>query len=299
MSLRVRAFPIRVPGAAPLSGSALPLLVGAAGILASAAPASAQTAQEILARAMAQHEHRLEGVENLTLRQEVMGIPTTTYLVKETVDGHAILRPEAVDAIGVDMDLGEEPWDLWADPRAMYGEWADRWDLEGEGSVDGSATWRMVLTDFEGIDLDDDPVPGGEGTFEARRMVLEMETDRLVPLRMVMEGEVVEGGEGRPVAVAMRFSDYRTVDGYLHPFRIVMEMDVASADISPEEIQEAREALEEFRRELDEVPEAQRDMLEQMMGEQLQMLERMVAGEGLEVEIRVTDLRVNEGPPDS
>jgi hypothetical protein len=274
----------------------LPVLALGA-LFAHAEPLEGQTAEQILAQAMALHEQRLAGVQNVTIRQDVMGFSTTTYMVKEMVDGRPVLRPQVVDAAGAAMDPTEDLAEFWSDLGMLYDEMAHRWTLEGESSVGDRATWRLTLTDFEGLDWVDTP-PGQDDPFEPRRMVIELDVNELVPLAMVMEGAVVDAGEARPVTMSMRFEDYRTVDGFVHPFRVVTEMDLAQAGLSPEEVAEAREGMEELRRQLEQVPEAQRAMMEQMMGEQLERLEQMVAGEAIEVELVVTDLQVNAGPPD-
>lgn len=272
-------------------------LLGVILLFAAATPASGQSAQEILERAMELHEERLAGTEDVTIHQTVMGISTTAYLVREMVDGVPVLQPRSVDAAGIDVDVAEEAWDVWADPRDMYGEWADRWTVEGEGMVEGHGTWRLSLSDFEGIDFREGLVPGQDGAFEPTRIALEMDRELLVPRLMIIEGEVEEGGTTSPVTAQMRFSDYRTVSGYMHPFLTVIEMDLAAAGVSPEELAQARAALDELQRQLESMPEAQREMMQQMMGEQMQMMEQVVAGGAMEIEMRVTDLKVNAGPP--
>jgi len=271
--------------------------LGAAVIFLSVAPASGQSAQDIISQALEASERRMAGVENLTMRQEVMGVSTTTYMVKEMVEGYPVLRAESVDAMGVDMDMMEDSWDVWADPRSMYGATMDAWTLEGAGNVDGRSTWRLILTDVDLLDWGEEADWEDDAVFEAERVILDMDQERLVPLRMELEGELMGDGGARPVGMVMTFSDYRTVEGYLHPFLTVVEMDMGAAGLSAEEITEAREAMAEFQRELERVPAAQREMMEQMMGDQMEMFEQVLAGEGIKVELRVTELLVNRGPP--
>lgn len=262
-------------------------------ILTVPAAVHAQSAQDIITRAMESYETRLSGVENVTIDVEVMGMTVETYLVKEMVDGRPVLQPVSTDVEGMPSDTAEvETDDMWAESWRMFDDTQDRWTLEGQGSVDGRATWRLRMTDFEGLDLSPE-MPGQEGEFDADLMVMELDQERLVPLRMELEGTIRQGGEANPVAMQMQFEDYREVDGYLHPFLSIMDVDM---DMGPEG-QDAQEALEELRNQLADMPEAQREMMEQMMGEQIRMLESMVGEEGLRMELRVVDLRVNAGPP--
>src|SRR5690606_20885325 len=57
-------------------------------------PAAAQTsAAEMLEAALAHHEARTSGIENYTIVQNVMGIESTIYYERETVDGRTLFRP--------------------------------------------------------------------------------------------------------------------------------------------------------------------------------------------------------------
>jgi hypothetical protein len=299
----------QAPGFKPSARSSRPpsralllpaLLVALVPILAPG-PVTAQSAEEILTRAMEAHQDRLAGVDDLVIEQEVMGFSATTYMVKEEVDGRPVLRTRSTGAGGIQTGAGEvDPGDIageiWADPWGVYQDGIERWTLEGESSVDGSPTWRLGLTDFEGLDWDA-TVPGQDAPFEPRRLMVELEKERLIPLELQVEGEVMDGGELRPLALQMNFTDYREVEGYLHPFLMTMELDLAAAGVSADDAARARSGLEELQRQLEDMPESQRQMVEQMMGEQLRAFEGMLSGEGLQVDLRVTDLRVNGGTP--
>jgi hypothetical protein len=302
-----RSFPTMNPDGADMSDSApsrsnfrrrlLPALLVLAGATSlGPAPVVAQSAAGILGEAMERHDARLAGVENVTILQDVMGMSTTMYMVKEVVDGHAALRPvEGEIGGGGEFDLEEDVHDLWASPHQFYVELADRWVLDGRESVDGRESWTLVLTDLE--DVDWGTAPGQEGDFHPERIEMKLSVDELVPLEMMIDGEVDVDGQLRPVSLRMRFSDYREVGGYLHPFVTAIETEMPEGQLSDEELEEARQALDEVRHQLEQAPAAQREMMERMMGDQIRMLEDLVAGEGIRIEMRVTDLRVNEGPP--
>ena len=184
----------------------------------------------------------------------------------------------------------EDLTDVWADPRVFYEEWGDRWALDGEGSVEGESTWRLELTDFDDVDWEDAGLEG-EGTgFEPDRMVMELRQDGLVPLRMEMEGGVTEGGTTQPMEATISFSDYQEVAGYLHPHRITMETDASALGLSGDEMAAALE-------ELQDLPPAQREAMQEMMGGEMDFLLDMLDGDGLRMEVVVTDLQVNAGPP--
>ncbi len=280
-------------GASPTAASVLAFAILSAGAIAPS-PGEAQSAAEILGQAMERYEANLAGVDDITLRQEVMGIETTSYLVKETVDGHATLRPADVELSGAEIDPVEDAGELWARPHELYLELADRWTLDGEGSIDGRQSWRLILTDAE--DLDWGLAPGMDDPFVPSRLELDLAADDLYPLAMAIAGE---GSQGQPFNFRIFFTDYREVDGYLHPFVTRIETEGAGPGMSEADMDEARTGLRELEQQLEAMPDAQREMMEEMMGDQIQMLEDMLAGGGLDLEIRVTDLQVNAGPPGS
>ena len=63
----------------------------------STAPAAAQSVADVVEDMYAAFERQVEGVQNYTLVQNVMGFVTTSYYVKETVDGRPVFRLEEED----------------------------------------------------------------------------------------------------------------------------------------------------------------------------------------------------------
>jgi hypothetical protein len=262
-------------------------------------PAEAQSAQEIVARALDENIRRLAGVENLTIRSEVVGISMTTYLEKEMVDGYPVLWPREVGGMGMGVEIDDEPWEFLTNPRDLYGSAAEHWVLEGRGSVEGRPTWRLSIDGANIPGVADGDWGDDEAVFEAGRMVMELDQERLVPLRMEIEGlQEMEGGGAVGMSIAMTFSDYREVGGYLHPFLTVMEMTMGEGGMDPAELAEAQESWEEFQRQMEQMPPEQRRMMEEMMGDQIRAFQGMLSGEPMLTEVRVTEILVNQGPPE-
>jgi hypothetical protein len=228
------------------------------------------------------------------MQQEVMGIGITTYMVKEIVEGDPILRPHSVQAGGLG-NLPQQTFSdgFWNDGKQMYLDWADRWRLEGRGNRGGAATYKLVLDRVDGIDFNEMIPSQGELQFTPTRMAMELEVDRLVPLFFQMDGTMTEGGQTRPVSVDITLSDYREVSGYLYPGLGTVDMDIANSGISPEQMAQARQGMEELQRQLAQMPEAQRQMMEQVMGGQLAAMGQMFSDDGIRVEMRVTDVQAN------
>jgi hypothetical protein len=115
--------------------------------------------------------------------------------------------------------------------------------------------------------------------------------------RMEIEGEVLREGQGTPVTMEMVPSDYRTVDGLVHPFLTQMTMSGLKGAVSEEEMEQARQALAEMKKQMAEMPADQREMMNSMMGSQMDRLEDVVNSGEMKVTVQVKEVRVNEGDP--
>ena len=88
--------------------------------------------------------------------------------------------------------------------------------------------------------------------------------------------------------------DYRDVEGLLIPHHTIIQIEGLEAMINPE----MQAQFEEMERRLAEVPPEQRQMMERMMGAQMEQIRQMMSGGGgTTVEVTVIDVRVNSGPP--
>ncbi len=266
-------------------------------LLGSLTPAAAQSSGEaVLERAMAVHESAMEGVENYTLTHEMMGVSSTLYFEREEADGPPVFRTYLV----TDGELQA----LDEDDRApgasfsyeTYRRFVDEARYAGTETVAGEEVHAFVVDDLgamassdlgsaEDADLD-------QGTFY-------FAADDYRARRIVMEGSAEMDGRRTPIVMTATLSDYRTVDGMTHPFRTAIAVEGMDTQVSEEDRAEARRQLEQLKQQMEEMPSEQRAMMERMMGGQIDNLEQMLAGEGFEMELVVTDLRVNQGPPGS
>lgn len=251
----------------------------------------AQSAEEIFEAALQDYEARAAGVDNYTMVQEVMGMETVTYFEKRDVEGRAVFVP-VVDDLPDDADVGME------NPYALLPKLGQRATVEGTEEVDGERSWVLQVDDFSGLDLKRSIGAAGRGEFTPTSGRFWMDVDDHVLRKMWMEGEVRQNGETAPVSMEARFSDYREVEGMLHPFQLFVRAEgFADAAISPEEREQAKQALRELEEQLEEMPDAQRRMVEGAMRGQVDQLRQMVEGGTMEFTSTVKEILVNEGPP--
>ena len=90
--------------------------------------------------------------------------------------------------------------------------------------------------------------------------------------------------------------NYREVGGYLHPFHTSISWqgltDLGGGGMDPDALEEQ---LAEMEKRLDDMPVAQRDMMERILKPQIERLRDMLGG--APIEIVVTRLDVNVDPP--
>ena len=108
------------------------------------------------------------------------------------------------------------------------------------------------------------------------------------------EGEITADGKTRPMTAVTVLSDYREVEGMLHPFQVHITATGLSAGMSEEDAEEARKGLEEMEKNLEGMDASQRAMVERMMGPQMEKLLKMLETGQFEITVITKEVRVNE-----
>ncbi len=258
----------------------LPLAV----VLAFPPAAAAQSAKEILRTSLKEYERRMEGIENYTIVQETMGFETSITFVRTEVEGRTVFVPKGQE--------GASSGGM-SNFYRMYPKIAERAELEGKALVDGEQC-HVVVVDLSGLDLDQEMAMGDRGDFVPRKGKLYVDTDDHLIRKMEMEGEITADGKTRPMTAVTVLSDYREVEGMLHPFQVHITATGLAAGMSEEDAEEARKGLEEMERNLEGMDASQRAMVERMMGGQMEKLRKMLETGQFEITTITKEVRVNE-----
>jgi hypothetical protein len=269
---------------------ALPLAVV---VLAAVVPAlSAQSVQEVVDGMYAAFERQARGVNDYTLVQDAMGVESTAYFVKEMVDGRSFFRPQEVSGRGFGMTFSDDDTGL-SEVYEMGPQLVEHGRYAGRETVDGTSVHVIVVDDVTQLDMAS-PGDTGDMDFTPKSGRFMVEADRMVPRGFELDGEAQTPEGPREVSMRVDLLDYRSVEGLLVPYRTVATIEGLAAMIDPE----AREQLAEMEAQLEAMPESQRQMMEQMLGDQLSRLRDMIESGGpMVIEVVVTDVRVNAGPP--
>ena len=271
-------------------------VVGA--VVLAAGQSEAASAEDILEAAWDAQLSRWEGLDSYLVEQSVMGHRSKQYFVRAKVAdsagpqramflpaADAGLEPGCVNpysATQVSADRGDTP--------AGYLAWfMDSAELVGEESIDGRAAWQLRADDVDRSQaLNNDEV-------SIRSMTMWLSKDGYLPLRMRMEGTAKVDGQSQPVTIDMLSSDFRTVPGsqLVEPFRRVVGISGINAGMDEEQIAEAREAIAEFEKQLADMPESQREMMESMMGPQLEQMRKLAQSGTIETDIVVESITPN------
>ena len=101
-------------------------------------------------------------------------------------------------------------------------------------------------------------------------------------------------GATRSMTMEKLDQDYRDVPGsnMYESYKQIMLMNGVMNDADREQMEQAREQLAEFEQQLLEMPQSQRDMMMNMMGDQIEMMRKLAAGDGLEIITEVLSITV-------
>ncbi|MEJ2521323.1 MAG: peptidoglycan-binding domain-containing protein [Gammaproteobacteria bacterium] len=213
---------------------------------------------------------------------------------------------------------GEEPW-ASPNPSVMMGSMADfaefaadakrrrsegvpasndaekifaNAELVGTDDVNGRSAWHL-----RSDNLDITETTNGQ-QFTINSVDYWMDRDDCVPLKFHMKGKATgDGGTPRDIFIEKTESDYRQVPAtnMLMSYTQTMRMGGVLTPAEEKQMAEARQQMAELEKQMAAMPASQRSMMESMMGSQMEAMRKMVDSGAFEMEMRVKEVRVNEG----
>lgn len=170
-------------------------------------------------------------------------------------------------------------------------------EMRSKTSVRGFSEWNgKRVVDIGGDNLG---IVQDNATCDSMQTLVDVEEH--VPLYFKMDCSVTEGGETRQMSIEREAYDFQTGAGcgdYREPFRTVMRIGGAMTPEQEAQLAEASEQLAELETQMASMPASQRQMMERMMGPQLEMIRNMSSSGKFEIVQEVTELRCNTGLPD-
>ncbi|MGD2046311.1 MAG: hypothetical protein PVJ80_01075 [Gemmatimonadota bacterium] len=257
--------------------------------------ASAQSVSDIVDQMYDAYEAQAAGVDNYTLVQTAMGMASTMYFEKEMVDGHPVFVSQGGSAQGANMNFGLGNQNgAMGDVYSIGPQLVEHATYEGRESIDGVSVHVLAIDDLSQLPVVQDAAPN-EMEFKAKNGKIYVDAELMVPRRIEFVGDATTPNGVHEVTIHIDQNDIRDVQGLLVPYHTTMQISGLQAMIDPE----MRAQLEEMEQQLAALPPEQREMMERMMGDQLEQLRQMAAGDSdaMSVEVTVDDVRVNAGPP--
>lgn len=156
-----------------------------------------------------------------------------------------------------------------------------REQLRNTGIVEGPLG-PMTCFRAEDLSMPMDAGAGESATMNAAGICVD--NDERVIVQHRFEGTMAAEGQTREFFIEVEHSDFRRVDGcdLYKPYRRVNRMGGMLNEAEMAEMQEAAAQLAEFEAQLAAMPPAQRQMMEGMMGGQMDMMRNMVNGGAIE-----------------
>lgn len=250
------------------------------------------------------------------------GIRETGDAVGNEMDkgmNEAGLPPGMREAMGSGAEA--EPW-ASPNPSTMMGSMADFADAAGKASAEAQADAskddmaksmalfkkrakivgkesvgkrRAIHARADKLNIVEKSSDGEE--LEVHAISLWIDAEKYVPLKMRMEGVARQGKNSREIVIERLDQNYRTVpkSKLYMPYRNIVRMQGVMTPEQQKQMADARKQLDDFDRQLAEMPPDQRAQVERMAGSQMAMLRKMADGGAMEVVTEVQAIRVNVG----
>lgn len=256
-----------------------------------ASAAAAQDVADLMRRFEAARRQGLAAIDNMTVTQDMMGQEAVTYMEKREVDGVPQLLPVSMTLGGRMVPIpGSDQ--LPQNEGLLRTEWANRFELAGEETVEGHRVLVLLLEDPSVLPrvrqkMNDEVM--ATTTIKAMRFYIDPET--LLMWMMKTTAEVVgPDGAQSEVTSTMKIEEYREVSGYQLPWRTRLQ----TAGLPGMEADSVAARMEQMKSMLDRMPPERRAMMEKVVDQLQAQLDQSESG-GMLMEVK--DVKVNAGPP--
>jgi hypothetical protein len=131
-------------------------------------------------------------------------------------------------------------------------------------------------------------------------MHLEVDADRYVPVAMKVGATIEQDGQTRDIMIERFDDDYRAPSGCGKMYRPYRSVSRIGGMLTPEEqaeMQEAQAQLAEFEQQMASMPPSQREMMERMIGPQMEAMRNMASTGDMEIETHIVSVTCNKGLP--
>lgn len=234
----------------------------------------AQSAQSIAEKMKARYQEQLKNVDNYVVETSMY----TSYHRKVMKDGAPALETEVKMKGQKESSLfsamGNAPTTTSSKP-AYYEDLSKNATYVGSETVNGVKCHVLRVQDASKMENN------------AQEMTYHIDAEQYVPVQLKMVQPPQQGG-GKPTEVVVNFEDYRTTEGIILPWRTTMQMKMSMS-------KQQRQRMEKMMKQLENLPESQREMMEKQMPMSFERMKKIMSGEPTTIEVK--DVRVNTDIP--
>ena len=173
-----------------------------------------------------------------------------------------------------------------ADQMSLFMETAK---VIGTETIDNRSAFHLRTENINQVHGD------GDQEFILQHVSMWLDEKEYVPLSMKIEGSMTIDGEAKSMTIENSQTDYRTVPDSKMYESYKQTMKISGMMTAEQEAQmvQAQQQMLEFEKQMESMPASQRQMMEKMMGPQLEMMRNMSAGGGFQTEVVVNSITVN------
>lgn len=251
-----------------------------------------QSPADILDRMIQQYANSISGVETMMVISKNEGLiesehPDTTYYRKVIMeDGTPTMQPvnSSTETPSTDYYNFKENYDAIVE-NAVY---------EGTESIDGRSAHVLLIEDISSVygDVVGNTTPG-EGEPQSGRLYID--TNDYVMLRMQFDMQFDQEYSG---SIDINMKDYRDIDGMKMPFLTEMNVEGISDQFSAEDLAQAREGMEELKRQIENASGMQKRIMESAIQPQIERFEKMLEEGGMSMRMITLAVETNVTIPD-
>ncbi len=250
-------------------------------LFAACPAAGASAAREVLDEMVRNYHRRIEKIDDYVIVTEKY----TSYHKKTVVDGWPAfeVRVETENGVPVSEMASEASHDTLFD-RQTFERLKASAVYEGTEQTDGFRTHVIRVDEISGI------FPEAADEMKSLRIYIDSKEFLLRRMKFEVEAEM-RPGEKMVVEPVITMRDYRDIEGMMVPFETVTVIEGMDEQISDAQREEIRKGLEEMDRQMDMVPPALRERME----EAREQMKKLLEGGRMEFTARVKEVRVNTG----
>ncbi|MCF8363068.1 MAG: hypothetical protein K9G70_10645 [Prolixibacteraceae bacterium] len=253
-------------------------------LLSNTANSQNQKAVKILESMQERYEQSIKDIDDYILEK---GDHTTFNKKAYTEDGRPYFKTKT---------KGEYTNDRESAPAAnknLYSQLTrakEKANYKGTDEVDGNEVHVIYIDqmEIEGLNPDKETDNTMEDIF------LYIDSDKLVARKMeyTMKSEI-KSGEVREISLDITNRDFRNVNGMQIPYKTTTV--AKGLTLTDEERKKAKKGLKDFEEKMEEMPQSQREMIEEMAGDEIEKYRKMIEKDQYEKVSQVKNIEVNTG----